>query len=366
MSDDTLLTAAHQKAIEKFTAKCDESYTFSIGTADKNEKIDYTQLIKNRGLIKYDFENKARMLNSIIENFATKYGTVILTLCVITAIIFSIRMMLVGCVDKDIVKFYGFVILLIPILLLLKYRKFSSFFVMVMIIMIVVCMTLWIECIDKGIIVKHIIIDNNMLKSIIDNMITIKFSDIVMLLVFASAFFQWQSSKKQTSISEMFERKKSTNKLIIEHGGKLADILHPVLGDKGENATSEDKKATKKDEEATRKIVTKKEDIKTKLLDFAKKVEHNKIETEIEMKKFIEKMFVYIELDNLEFALAKYVAGYLDDEQMYRACEIFESRCKGRLFRHLAVIQGLGYYTEELHNLVCCCLINGYNQSIKE
>jgi len=48
---------------------------------------------------------------------------------------------------------------------------------------------------------------------------------------------------------------------------------------------------------------------------------------------------------------------------MYRSCEIFESRCRSNLFRHIVANQGLEYYTDDLRKVIRYLMIFGYAKS---
>jgi hypothetical protein len=64
-----------------------------------------------------------------------------------------------------------------------------------------------------------------------------------------------------------------------------------------------------------------------------------------------ESMYVYVELDNLEYILEKYYIGYIDYEQTWRGLNTFISRCVSSEFRTLA-----------MHHV----RIAGYNRSTRE
>lgn len=152
---------------------------------------------------------------------------------------------------------------------------------------------------------------------------------------------RWQSNNRQAAMSEMFERKRDTNLFIITHEKHTKELVSGA---------------------------TNQQDIPIDIHFNCYNIEDCKKQLRLtkqynpQSKKqatFIQKMYVYLELDNLEFAFNKYHAGYLNDEEMYRACEIFDSRCRSPFFRHLAANQGLTYYTNQFQDLVCMCLVFG-------
>lgn len=59
-------------------------------------------------------------------------------------------------------------------------------------------------------------------------------------------------------------------------------------------------------------------------------------------------MYVYVELDNLEYCLEKYRRGYMNTPDAYRGLRTFYSRCMSPEFRRLAVIHATqaGYKPE--------------------
>lgn len=68
-------------------------------------------------------------------------------------------------------------------------------------------------------------------------------------------------------------------------------------------------------------------------------------------------MYVYVELDNLEYVIEKYKLGYISPEQALRGLRTFQSRCISTEFRELAqeYVKLAGYQstTEEIVNNVC-------------
>jgi hypothetical protein len=161
------------------------------------------------------------------------------------------------------------------------------------------------------------------------------------LVAFLYAVFQWRMENRQSSINEIFQRKKDINFLLMEKEG-IRLLLR----------------------EAVDRVIV--ENLRSKRIE-SPKMERvlNRIQSLIYIKNlnsfsFDQKMFVFMELDNLEFALEKYLHGYLDGGQMYRACEIFQSRCYSRAFRYLAMTQGLAYYKDELKIVISCLIVRGH------
>lgn len=152
---------------------------------------------------------------------------------------------------------------------------------------------------------------------------------------------RWQSNNRQAAMSEMFERKRDTNLFIITHEKHTKEL---VSGATNQQDISIDVCFNCYDID----------DCKKQLMETKKYNPQSRKQAT-----FIQKMYVYLELDNLEFAFNKYHAGYLNDEEMYRACEIFDSRCRSPFFRHLAANQGLTYYTSKFQDLVCASLVFG-------
>lgn len=172
------------------------------------------------------------------------------------------------------------------------------------------------------------------------------FRNSILFSAFILAFFRWQVGNKQSAMSEIFERKRSMNLYIINNESDIKDMISGAISDSLKKSTG------------GKKMLFKKDEAKNLLKEFLKINPHGNKDPG-----FKQRMFVYMELDNLEFALIKYTVGYLDAEQMFRACEIFESRCQSGFFRYLAISQGLAYYTEDLHELICTLMIFGYANS---
>ena len=168
-----------------------------------------------------------------------------------------------------------------------------------------------------------------------------KFQATLLFFAFGLAFTRWQIGNRQSSMSELFERKKEVNLLIFRHHSDLAGL---VSGATSSNLISHKRVGEFLEKAKCQKII---DDITQK----------RRNDSDI---KFTEKIFTFIELDNLEFALSKYKSGLLDTDQMYRSCEIFESRCMNENFRYLAAIQGLNFYNEDFHRLLSSLLIRGH------
>lgn len=172
------------------------------------------------------------------------------------------------------------------------------------------------------------------------------FRNSILFSAFVLAFFRWQVGNRQSAMSEIFERKRSMNLHIINNESDIKDMISGAISN-SLNIQDVNKETTFEKERAI------------ELLEhFLMNNPHGKKEAG-----FKQRMFVYMELDNIEFALIKYHAGHLDAEQMFRACEIFESRCQSAFFRHLAINQGLAYYTRDFHKLICILMIFGYANS---
>lgn len=166
------------------------------------------------------------------------------------------------------------------------------------------------------------------------------------LAVFILAFLRWQVGNTQTAMSEMFERKQKANLLILEKQSDVGDLISGAM-----NLEIKHDKTKQKDEFSFK-------DSDCLIADFERVNPHGDKQPNL-----VQKMFVYIELDNMEFAYTKYQAGLLDAEQMYRACEIFESRCQSKLFRHIAAQQGLSYYADKFQYVIRALLIFGFAES---
>lgn len=169
------------------------------------------------------------------------------------------------------------------------------------------------------------------------------------ILAFLYAVFQWRMENRQSSMNEFFERKKDINFLLMERND-LRDLLKEAVD---------------------RHIVAlweRREIYPQVSVGNINEIQNLDYIRSIEKFTFEQKMFVFVEIDNLEFAIEKYVSGYLDDGQMYRACEIFQSRCFSRGFRYLAATQGLVYYKTSLQSVLACLVLRGhhYEEELKK
>jgi hypothetical protein len=69
-------------------------------------------------------------------------------------------------------------------------------------------------------------------------------------------------------------------------------------------------------------------------------------------------MYVYVELDNLEYVLEKYTRGYMDAKDAFRGITTFESRCSSPEFRRLACqqVSKAGYRSSTIRIVNRICL----------
>lgn len=171
------------------------------------------------------------------------------------------------------------------------------------------------------------------------------FKTALLVIALLLAFARWQIGNSQSAMSEMFERKQAVNNLIIEKQDSVKPLISDAL-----DLTRKNQNARK-----TKFTINERDELVNNL-----KNERNSTSQE---DCFEQQMFVYIELDNLEFAQMKFKAGYLDAEQMVRACEIFESRCVNVSFRRLAAIHGTDFYTDDFHDLVKTLILFGFAHS---
>lgn len=173
----------------------------------------------------------------------------------------------------------------------------------------------------------------------------IVFQAVLVAFAFSLGFARWQTGNRQAALNSVFDRKKELNLLFLDDGKK--ELLEPLI----RGATDPDEMIQAKEE------TTASENEAVAILDKCQSI------AELGSSKLIDigrKVFVFMELDNLEFAYEKYDRGYLDAEQMHRACEILESRCLNKEFRYLAVTQGLVYYNRNFHCIVAACIVRGY------
>lgn len=171
------------------------------------------------------------------------------------------------------------------------------------------------------------------------------FEASLVALAFALGFVRWQFGNRQDALNSVFDRKKELNLLFLDSEKKL--LLEPLI----RGATDPDEMIKAKQKQ----LVTERQAVE--ILDKCQSI------IELGSNNFIDigkKVFVFMELDNLEYAYEKYMSGYLDAEQMHRACEILESRCLNKEFRYLAVTQGLVYYNPSFHCIIAACIVRGY------
>ncbi|MFY9459771.1 MAG: hypothetical protein WAP57_08460 [Aquabacterium commune] len=161
------------------------------------------------------------------------------------------------------------------------------------------------------------------------------------LVAFFYTNFQWRMGNRQASINEFFQRKQDINLLLLNHEAVRSFLKEAV--DRANKHTPEPRHLSSKES-----------------FDALNAIQRIEYLREIQRFSFDQKMFVFMEIDNLEFALEKYSSGYLDHGQMYRACEIFQSRCYNRGFRYLAATQGLVYYKDELKRVIASMIIRGH------
>lgn len=195
------------------------------------------------------------------------------------------------------------------------------------------------------------------------------FQASIIVFAFILAFTRWMIENRQSSMSELFERKKEVNLLLLKDD---KGVFQPLVSEalKPTPIPRAEKPEVRHDcEELLKRAATAPPPIpepeRSPPTALAKAVAYalgGTIGDAAESTKggspeFLRKMFVYIELDNFELAFNRYVAGLLDPEQMYRAYEIMQSRCSNRTFRYLAAIQGLKYYTDDFHKALIPILV---------
>jgi hypothetical protein len=68
-------------------------------------------------------------------------------------------------------------------------------------------------------------------------------------------------------------------------------------------------------------------------------------------KTFQEAMYVYLELDNLEYIIMRYHLGFVSRPLLKRAVRTFSSRCQSSVFSSLArqLVNGAGYSSSTIH-----------------
>jgi hypothetical protein len=116
---------------------------------------------------------------------------------------------------------------------------------------------------------------------------------------------QWNISNKHVAFDNAFERKKRTNDMIITHPKELSGILGGVFPGAEDDAT------------------------------------------------LLKRMFVFSELDNLEYVFEKYRDGLLAAKPTLRSALIMYSRCEDRVFAELALdLVKKGRYRKEYQESV--------------
>ena len=131
---------------------------------------------------------------------------------------------------------------------------------------------------------------------------------IITLGAFILAYQQWDEAKNETSIDKYYERLDLTNSRLNDWSAARA-----------------------------------------MLPDFWKAQDRESFE---------KTMYVYLELDNLEYAIEKYRLGYMSATVAYRSLETFKSRAESPEFRKLAleyVVKSSGYQniTEKVVANIC-------------
>lgn len=125
------------------------------------------------------------------------------------------------------------------------------------------------------------------------------------ILAFLFGLWQWNTSKAENSFSEAFARKSDINKFIFDNSGPLSGLFDEAI--RGGAACHEFKK----------------------------------------------NMFVFMELDNLEYVYEKYRDAELKDKLALRSCLIFGSRCTSSEFRDRACkLVKSGLYRDEFEGAV--------------
>jgi hypothetical protein len=199
------------------------------------------------------------------------------------------------------------------------------------------------------------------------------FQASIILFAFILAFSRWMIENRQSSMSELFERKKEVNLLLLKDE---KSIFQPLVSEAVRAEASPEREQRVEIANAHVRLLlhrakTWQQDpalvdgesaspfvggirrlLREVLFEGPQKREGGAANAD-----FLRKMFVYIELDNFELAFNRYIAGLLDPEQMFRACEIIESRCMNSTFRYLAANQGLKYYTANFHKALIPVLV---------
>jgi hypothetical protein len=125
------------------------------------------------------------------------------------------------------------------------------------------------------------------------------------------ASYQWSVTRRHGAFSESFERKAASNGIIMGNAGPLGPFIRAA---RTESAEADEKK---------------------------------------EERKIVQDVFVYMELDNLEYVFEKYRDREISARSTLRQCFIFVSRCKVPEFRDKAWDSAkLGYYRPEFRDAV--------------
>lgn len=112
---------------------------------------------------------------------------------------------------------------------------------------------------------------------------------IVAMAALLLGFQQWQESRHEASLDKLYERAQLSNERFIEWSEARAIVSH----------------FWKDDSDAS----------------------------------FRKGMYVYIELDNLEYIIEKYKLGFIRTETALRGLRTFKTRCRSKEFRDLALHQ---------------------------
>jgi hypothetical protein len=129
------------------------------------------------------------------------------------------------------------------------------------------------------------------------------FSNFSVLIAIFFAFHQWRMQRSHSTFSESFARKVTSNKTIIDNEEFLAPLVSAALDDGG-------------------KINGKKE--------------------------IVPDIFVYMEMDNLEYVYEKYRDHEISPKSTLRQCFILVSRCGNPEFRRKAIeYSSKGFYRPE-------------------
>jgi hypothetical protein len=191
---------------------------------------------------------------------------------------------------------------------------------------------------------------------------------IVAILVFSFALLRWGVENRQSSLNEIFARKKEINSLLMAKDNLTKFIEGAVDKENLVKLTWSELATNKKSVVTSKTLKVGPFTLRTSGYEIASP-KISEILSEITKLDYLkdtpafdqeQKIFVFMEIDNLEFALEKYNAGYLDNEQMFRVCEIFESRCLSRPFRYLAATQGLAYYRFGLRQILARLIVRGH------